>query len=62
MAVDELLSDAVASTNANDFAIYDLEVTEVQYDEEKGLLKMTVSFSYEGVQMPDHFSQVHHSS
>lgn len=55
MAVDELLSDAVASTNANDFAIYDLEVTEVQYDEEKGLLKMTVSFSYEGVQMPDHF-------
>ncbi|EMM1075926.1 TPA: hypothetical protein MBF27_004785 [Klebsiella pneumoniae] len=55
MAVDELLSDAVASTNANGCAVYDLEPTEVQYDEEKGLLNMTVAFSYEGEQMPDHF-------
>lgn len=55
MAVDELLCDAVVSTNANGFAVYDLEPTEVQYDEEKGLLNMTVSFSYEGDQMPDHF-------
>ncbi|MFK3915207.1 hypothetical protein ACI2JI_24515 [Enterobacter cancerogenus] len=42
MAVEHELSGEIASTNANDFTVEDLTVTETHYDENKGILNLMV--------------------
>lgn len=52
-AVDDDMSNAIASTNAVDFSVEDLRVNKAQYDENTGVLDLDVSFVYEGELLPD---------
>lgn len=54
MAVEEELSGAIATTNADGFTIEDLTVTGSFYDENKGIVYLNVAFLYLGDQLPDH--------
>ncbi|HGJ2535939.1 TPA: hypothetical protein ACJWVT_003246 [Salmonella enterica subsp. enterica serovar Typhimurium] len=54
IAVEEELSDLIATTNADGFTIEDLEITDAFYDDTKGILHLEVAFLYQGDQLPDH--------
>lgn len=54
VAVEEELSDLIATTNADGFTIEDLEITDAFYDDTKGILHLEVAFLYQGDQLPDH--------
>lgn len=54
MAVDDELSGHTATTNAYDFTVENLTITETLYDEMKGILELEVWFEYTGEQSTDH--------
>lgn len=51
--VEEQLSGDIAETNADGFTMEDLEATKVSYNQDKGILSVTVTFEYQGDQYPD---------
>ncbi|EPM43181.1 hypothetical protein [Pseudomonas syringae] len=55
--LDDLLethmSEATGGTNATNFQLQDLQITQVEYDENLGLLTLLGSFTYAGDQDPD---------
>ena len=51
--MEEFSSEARADTNASDFQVTDLEITQSDYDEKLGKLTLTGAFTYAGEQHPD---------
>ena len=51
--VEDMMSGAIAETNAYNFGVEDVEVTSSQYDPTNGILTLGLNFSYTGEQDPD---------
>lgn len=50
---DEAFAGAVADTNAYDFIVEDVEVSQATYDPSTGMLELDIAFQYSGDQDPD---------
>lgn len=56
-AIEDMMSEAIAGTNASAFEVDLLEVKSTTYDDSTGVLKLNVNFTYSGEQLEDrHFS------
>lgn len=51
--LETYMSEAVGDTNASNFQVEDLQITQAEYDEKLGLLTLLGAFTYAGDQDPD---------
>lgn len=57
--IEDAMAGTIAETNAYEFTIEDLEVTDCDYDDNTGALTLDITFQYAGEQDPD---SVYHGS